>query len=228
MKRWTMVFLAVLMVLASLGFSGCGGDKKETGSTAQPAREESLADLLSKGKKPAGLAYDYVMTAKDGPQMTGKMWVDGKKARSETTVQNQKMIIIIDGDANVAYMYNPDQNSAMKIALDSAKQAQTPGGYTRELDPAKAKVLETTTYDGVRCRVVQIDNQDGKGQSKMWLREDYGLPVRVESTDASGGKMVMEYKNLKVGPVPADTFQLPSGVKITDIGGMMKQMPAKP
>jgi len=35
----------------------------------------------------------------------------------------------------------------------------------------------------------------------------------------------MEYKNLKVGPQPEETFKLPDGVQITDINQMMKQMP---
>lgn len=227
MKKWVTVFLAMFVMLVGLGLSGCGGGNKDAGSAAQP-KEESLADLLGKGKQATGLSYDFIMTAKSGPQMNGKMWIDGKKMRNETVTQNQKMVMIVDGDANVAYMYNPDQNSAMKIPLDNSKSQQTPSGYTRDVDPAKAKVLETTTYDGIRCRVVQIDSADGKSQTKMWLREDYGLPVKVETTDASGGKTVMEYKNMKVGPVPTDTFQLPGGVKVTDMGGMMRQMPAKP
>jgi hypothetical protein len=38
----------------------------------------------------------------------------------------------------------------------------------------------------------------------------------------------MEYKNLKVGPQPPDAFKLPTGVKITDMNEMMKQMPQIP
>ncbi|MBC7325977.1 MAG: hypothetical protein H5T99_11820 [Moorella sp. (in: Bacteria)] len=63
---------------------------------------------------------------------------------------------------------------------------------------------------------------------RMWVREDYGLPVRVEVTSAAGGKTVMEYKNLRVGPLPPDTFKLPTGVEVTDINQLMKQLPSLP
>jgi hypothetical protein len=38
----------------------------------------------------------------------------------------------------------------------------------------------------------------------------------------------MEYKNLKVGPQSPGVFELPAGVKITDVNEMMKQMPQMP
>lgn len=228
MKKAMMLLLAVAVVLASLVLGGCGGgDKKDAGKAAQPAKEESVADLLAKGKKVTGLSYDFVMTTKNG-QMTGKMWFQGKKMRSEMTMQNQKMVSIIDGDANVAYSYMPEQGVAMKVSLDAAEPLQTPDNYTKDLDAAKAKVVETTTYDGVRCKVLLVQNADDKSETKIWLREDYGIPARVEINDPSLGKMVAEYKNLKAGPIPADTFQLPAGVKITDMSGLTKQIPQKP
>lgn len=85
-----------------------------------------------------------------------------------------------------------------------------------------------TVYDGARCRVISIESADGKDKTKMWVREDYGIPVRVETSASDGTKTVMEYKNLKIGKQPADTFELPAGVVITDMGEMLKNMPQMP
>ena len=225
MKRPTMLLPAIFFVLVSLGLTGCGGGGGKPAEAPKPAaQEESVGDLLAKAKKIPGMSFDYVMTAKDS-QMNGKMWIEGKKMRTEATMQNQKMISIIDGDANVAYTYMPDQNMAVKMTLDKVKTADAPDQYTKDVDPGKFKVLETTTYDGVRCRVVQLDNTAAKTSSKMWIREDYGLPIRVETTNSDNTKTVLEYKNVKVGPQPADTFKLPAGVKVTDMGAMMPQIP---
>lgn len=73
-----------------------------------------------------------------------------------------------------------------------------------------------------------MTSPDGKEQVKMWVHEEYGIPLRVEVTEADGSKSVLEYKNLKVGPQPADTFKLPAGVQVTDMGEMMKNMPQIP
>lgn len=226
MKKPVLLILAIVFLVVSFGLVGCGGDKKGTTETAQPAKQESLADLLGKSRNVPGLTYDYVMSSQEG-QMTGKMWMAGKKIKSEMVIQNEKMVSIMDGDNSVAYTYVPSQNMAMKVAFDPAMLDK--GGvdqYIKDLDTMKAKVLDTTLYEGVRCRVVQ--QEVGNIQTKMWLREDYGLPMRVEVTTPDGNKTVMEYKNLKVGALPADTFQLPAGVPVTDMSDLVNKFSKQP
>ncbi|HBS59921.1 MAG TPA: hypothetical protein DEA44_11710 [Firmicutes bacterium] len=216
------VWLCVVMLLVvSLSLIGCGGEKK--GTTETTAKQESLTDLLAKGRNLPGLAYDFSISGQ-GMAMNGKMWVSGQNMKTETVMQGQKLIMIIDGAHNVVYNYLPEQNMAMKIAYDPTKVTKTPEQISKELDPAKAKLLETATYDGVKCKVVQLQEPDGQTQTKMWIREDYGLPVRVELSDSQGNKTVMEYKNLKVGAIPAEMFVLPAGVPVTDMSDMLKQL----
>ena len=137
--------------------------------------------------------------------------------------------MLFRSDTNTVYTYYPDQNMAIKLsAPESGEKAPTPTDYTRDADPDKIKTLETTMYDGVKCKVMLIKSGEGKEQVKMWVCEDYGIPVRVEATAPDGSKTVMEYKNLKVGPQPPDAFKLPTGVKISDMNEMMKQMPQIP
>ena len=50
----------------------------------------------------------------------------------------------------------------------------------------------------------------------MWISEEHGLPLRVEANEG-GVKTVLEYKNIKVGPIPDDTFKMPAGVEIMDM-----------
>jgi len=224
MRKSIVWLVAFAFVVIGIGLVGCGGGKQESSQTASPAKQESVTDLLSKGRNLPGLTYDYVMTAKD-TKMNGKVWVAGKKIKSEMVMENQKIISILDGDANVLYSYMPEQNMAMKMAFDPSKVSKSPDQYSKELDAAKIKVLETTTYDGIRCKVLLMQETEGKGQTKMWVREDYGIPLRVEVTDPSGESMVMEYKNIKIGAQSADIFKLPAGVEVTDMSEMMKNLP---
>jgi len=157
------------------------------------------------------------------------MWIEGEKIKNESTAEGKKVVTILSGDTS--YVYYPDENTAMKMVLNKQnKQSENPFDYGKDIDtaPDKYKVLETVVYDGIKCKVVAVTGADGKENLKMWVREDYGIPVRVEATDADGVKTVVEYKNMKIGKQPADTFQLPAGVTITDMSQMMNDLSKMP
>lgn len=94
-------------------------------------------------------------------------------------------------DTNVAYSVNPATGTALKIPLDRGKAVDTPDRYTKDLDAGKLKTQETTVYEGVKCRVIITQDPQNKVQTKMWVREDIGIPARVEVSDPSGAIMVI-------------------------------------
>ena len=235
MRRWLALPVLLAVILSGAVLAGCGGDKSTSGQStnqpAQTAKSETITDIFAKGAKVDGLSYDYTMTASDAT-VTGKVWLQGKKMKSETTVAGQNVVTFFDGDTNTVIIYNPAEKTAMKISAGQAEEqnavSETPLDYTSGIDQTSVKELETVEYDGARCRVVEVTEKDTKAVAKMWVREDYGIPVRVESTDPEGGKFVMEYKNVKAGSIAADTFQLPAGAEVTDMGEMLKQMQQLP
>lgn len=234
MKRWLVLPVLLAVIFSGALLAGCGGDKKtsgqSTGQPAQTAKSETLEELFAKGEKVDGLSYDYSMTAGE-MSMEGKVWLQGKKMKTESTVAGQNTITFFDGDTNTVILYNPTENSAMKIAADTEGQdsvSDTPLDYTSDIeDTSTVKELETEVYDGVKCRVVEVTDGD-KSVSKMWIREDHGIPMRIELIDPDGAKSVMEYKNMKIGSIAADVFQLPAGIEITDMSEMINQMQQLP
>lgn len=231
-KRIFAFLVMFVLVLTSLGLTGCGGGKSQSGSqqtagTSQPAKDESILSLLGKGKQIEGMSYDYSLTTKE-ITMNGRVWMQGNKFKTEAMAEGRKMITIFDGDT--IYSYDPEQNTAMKLSAINNKQVETPLDYSRDIEskPDIYKIIETAFYDGAKCKVIVLTSGDGKEQVKMWIHEDYGIPVRVESASADGGKIVMEYKNLKVGPQSPDTFKLPAGVQVTDMNEMLKNIPQMP
>jgi len=233
MKR-IVAFLPVLIMLC-LVLAGCGAGRQSAGEQAkdqppvaekggQSGGEGSMAELFAKGQQVGGMSYEYVLTTASGV-MKGKVWLQGNRIKTDAAVAGQRMISFFDGETNTIVTYYPDQNKAVRLSAENQpKTVLTPGEYTGGVDPGEAKVLETVVYDGVRCRVVAVPGAGGKEKVRMWVREDYGLPVRVEVTSAAGGKTVMEYKNLQVGPLPPDTFKLPPGVEVTDLNKMMERI----
>ncbi len=223
-----MVLFALLFTLPAL--AGCGGKNQQASQStgSQTSKEETIGDIIAKGKKVEGMSYDYTLTSKDG-NMTGKVWMQGKMMKSETVMAGQKMISYIDGSTNTFITYNPADNTAVKITSQpTGASTETPTDFTDDIDTAKIKVLETTTYEGFKCKVVEIADKDGKIINKAWISVDYGVPLRIETTDPVNGNTVMEYKNLKVEAVPAETFKLPAGVEVTDMSEMMKNLPQVP
>ncbi len=239
LHKFKILLVTVLvLVFSSFGLAGCGGDKQENNSsgdsqsvsagqkTTQDTKKESAKDLFSKGQKIEGMTCDYVFTS-EGVTAQGKMWVQGDKVKHETTAQDQKIIMLFDG--STYYSYNPAENMAIKFTIEDmqgdSEDIDTPLDYTEEASDELITELETMDYEGYKCRVLLVKEKESQDEVKMWVREDCGIPVRVEATDVNGTKTVMEYKNLKVGALPAGTFELPKGVQVQDISELMSQMP---
>ena len=239
MKTQRQILIAGLLALslATGLLGGCGGDKKAADKPAAPAAsapakpapaaEETIAAIMMKAKNVPGVSYDMVMTA-PGFSNTSRLWSSKDKMRVENTFEGKKMITIVDGDTT--YMYNPEENIAMKFSgknLPTGMEGkpENPSDYQDSMVKDSLKSLETVVYEGVKCRVVTfVDKEDG-ATAKMWLREDYGLPMKQEVVSKKGEKMTIEYKNMKIGAQASDLFKLPAGVKIQDMNEMMKNMP---
>lgn len=221
MNRRALLGIMIALILFCFGLSGCSGNSRPAEEPVKQAqaREDSIADLLAKKDKITAYSYDWVMTNSDG-SITGKLWVDGGKMRSESQVADKKTVAIVDGKD--VYVYMPDQGQAMKMPPDKNKAAPAPGAYTEAIDASKLKVLETVNYDGSPCKVVVTSTED-KQKTKIWLRVSDGFLVKVEFADEDGDKIVMEYKNVKVGPVSAEIFRLPAGVQIMDMADLQSK-----
>lgn len=236
MKKCSVLICVLLVFLSSTILAGCGGTTKETSAPSsnhpsvntQTPKQETISELFARGQKLEGISYDCVVSEKGNAPLNSKVWMQGTKMKVEITIEGQTMITFIDGNSVIGY--NPDQKTAFKLSIDKTKQAKTPNEYLKEANSQtdKFKNLEPTVYDGVKCRVISSVGSDGKELTKMWIREDYGIPVKVETIGSDGNISVLEYKNMKVGPLPEGTFKLPDGVQITDISKLTEQLPQIP
>ncbi|MFZ5644433.1 MAG: LolA family protein [Bacillota bacterium] len=223
MKRLSYFIIALVIAAILMGPAGCGVEKKTVTSEKSG---DPISQLISRGKKVEGMSYDYVLSSKEGT-MAGRVCITAGKIRTETEIEGHKMITIYDGET--AYAYDLTQNFAMKVSPGKGKKVDTPQDYAARIDsiPNKVKVLEEANYEGVKCSVVQVSSPDGKEQTKMWISQDYGVPVKVELTGSDGSITIMEYKNLSLGPQPPELFKLPEGVIVTDMNDIIKQIPQK-
>ncbi|MGE5390109.1 MAG: LolA family protein [Deltaproteobacteria bacterium] len=233
MKKSLTVLTSMLLIVTLFILAGCSKDKTNEPTSSNPARvteksDSSDAKELQKLFKSAsgikGVSYDMTTTI-NGPQGTmttlSKCFMTDKKIRIELDANGMKSVILSNG-AGDTYMYTPSANTAMKSSRPREKSANQWANSAEDL--ANFKIAGNEKMDGYDCVVVTTSTPEG--DTKMWLREDIGMPVRVES-GKDQDKMVIEYKNITMGVQNDSLFELPAGVRVIDMsqmqGGQMPQ-----
>jgi outer membrane lipoprotein-sorting protein len=232
MKRLGFVLIMVLAIV-SLLVAGCGGGDEEPSPTASaspgatvtetPGEAETpaptlpsgeLGDIMGHAANIDSVKYDVVMTGPGMPSMTTKIWLKQSinKMKTESTVEGETSIQIVDWDAGVMYLYMPSQNMAYRMDLTGAPESPLQG--TEAIEDYDYTILGTETYDGKVCLVVEWTSEGVT--AKSWIWKDKGFPVKVETTTPQG-KSTIEYKNIDFSNIPNSEFELPPGVQIMDM-----------
>ncbi len=224
-KRLFLIPCLLTLFLFSALLAGCSSTA-QTGKTAGESQETNSKseekaplpqDLLAKGKSINEMSFDS--ESRIGEQtMHAKTWIKANKMRSEidNPEEGGKIVNIIDNAAGVAYVYLPEQKIATKMDISMSQQdgSSSPQENLDAMKPEKMKYIGKDTVDGKMCLVYEY-TEDNAGTAKVWLWEENGLPLRIESIHG-GEKAVMEYRNLKIEGVPDSMFELPSGTEITE------------
>jgi outer membrane lipoprotein-sorting protein len=189
-----------------------------TTTTTEPG--ETLGGILERSAGISSVKYDIVITSPGKETQTIKVWVKGNKMRKEeTTTQGETeiMLLDIDWDARTKYMYYPEQREYLAVSVPYAP-AKSAMDEAQSIPDYAPTIIGHETLDGEACLVVKYTVVEYTAEvvtSKMWIWEQYGFPLRIETTTAEG-KTIVEYKNIEFGDIPDSTFELPEGVGILD------------
>lgn len=214
-----IVLIALLGIGAWILLGGKGIEKGiiPLGKEAEEEEEElSLTEILGKVTGITALKYDMVATAPGQAAETVKMWREGKKMRMEATMEGQDMVYLVDAGKQLAYMYFPAENTAMKIGLGKAQETagESPTEQSESVMEYNPTTVGSEVLDGKSCLVIEYTTETEK--VKMWIWKKHGLPIRTEST-TSKGTSIVELKNIEIGDIPDSMFELPAGVQIMEI-----------
>jgi len=166
------------------------------------------------------MKYDMVTTTPDNQTATSTMWVKKTQMRMESTQQGQSIVVLINGDTKIMYMYMPAQNMALKEDYGQApKSASDTANSILQNTPT---VIGTETLDGKLCTVIQYTVNGAT--TKEWIWQAKGLPVRMQIT-TSQGTTTTDFKNYDFSDIPDSTFVLPAGVQIQSLGGIPTGLP---
>jgi len=181
-----------------------------------PGTELSLTEILGKAKGISSFKYDMVATAPGETAETIKMWRKGGKMRMEGAFEGKSMIYLVDADKQLAYMYFPSENTAMKIGLSKAQETagESPSEQSGSVMKYNPVTLGTETLDGKSCLIIKYSTETE--EVKMWVWTKYGLPIRTKTTTEKGTSVV-ELKNIDFANISDSTFELPAGVQIMEM-----------
>ena len=175
----------------------------------------TLADILSRAEGVTGLQYDLVITTPEGVT-TGKVYWEEGKMRTEMTVIGERVIAITREDWGEVYIYYPDRGTIYKMIF-TGSELETPLEKSEDVPMDTVEVIGTETVDGEPCMVVEYTAEGATVRAWIWTQ--YGIALKVRLT--SDGKVITtEFKNVVVGDVPDDLFEVPPGIEIIEIPGV--------
>lgn len=228
MKKSLLVLILILSLASCLLVAGCSHDESpstpalqsdnQSGTTA-PTSGDELDDLFKAASAVKDLSFEMVTTATNAGQTVyaqGTFWMSGKKIRMEMEAEGMKAVTIINEKGEM-WMYNPADKTAMRLP-EADIEEDLPNQWT-EADRSNMKIVGHEKVDSYDCTVVTLT--EDSDVSKMWLRKDIGMPVKME-TKSPEGDLLIKYKNIKTEKQPADLFDLPADAQVLEIPDMSK------
>jgi hypothetical protein len=154
--------------------------------------------------------YSRDIVRSDGDAITG--YVDGTKRRVDQTVAGMTTIIISRPDLGVMYRIEANTQTYSTIPITRAMEA------VAGKDVEENQEWEHVTTEPFGSRVVDVFDVFliGETHRRSRLYVDRETHIRwKEVTFNKLGKevLVIEAKNVRVGPPPASVFELPAGLR---------------
>jgi len=190
-------------------------DEIETGYT-------DLESLFGSMEYPTNFYYEMTMESEEMGSYTTQIWMMDEKMRSEgewegqvfITIQDEEHYYTLDPNTMTAMRFPIEENDTMTDEFDDEPRIDE---FMVDEDWENITYEGEETLNGVETYVI-IDRSD-EAEYKMWVHKEYGIPMRMESSGSSlEDDYVMEVRNLQVGEVSDEDFEIPDDYEIMDFG----------
>lgn len=251
-KKWTI--LSILMLTTMLLVWGCGGngdveepqgeepsqgeetpaapdvegpEEEEEPEEPEGLSDEELADLFANGKDMDEFFYEMNVSGFGEEDSTTGIYIKGKLMRIEGEAMGQRFMMIYNEDA--FYTMDPQSKTAIKMPLgmedEEDRETPTLDDFTDDVDKSNMNYLGKETINGVSCHVVASKDLNTDYEVKMWLHEEYGFPMRVETRMDDDEIYVSEVTDFQVGNISDDLFEIPEDYEVVDLGSLIPGAP---
>ena len=152
--------------------------------------------------------------------MEGPYYYSPGRHRSEMNAQGQSFTAIIREDRNLIWMLMPQLNMYMELSFDDRELGR--GGafegaevlQSRELGREDINGMRTTRYE------VTVRNPDGDSATgTVWATAE-NIPMKMDMVVDSGERVVLELRDVRIGPQPDELFEVPAGYTGMSLGSI--------
>jgi len=170
------------------------------------------------------VSYSAHRTFSDGSmQMEGAYHYVPGKHRTEMQIEGQTMVAIIREDLDVLWSLAPAQGG-MKFFMEFSTQSDEArdGNALVGTELADSRLVGSENvagYSTSKYAVTILESDGGEFSGNVWVTREQ-IPVRMEMTDETGNRLIMEQTNIEIGPQPDDLFEVPAGYSKLDLGGL--------
>jgi outer membrane lipoprotein-sorting protein len=226
-KKFRFIFVLIFVTIALLA-SGC--------TEKNLSVEEITAKMLDKQNSIKD--YSYTMRA------TSYFERKTKESESHVMIKKPNMIkeIIAESgkenktisisDGKIAWSYNPDTNTVLKIKLSNTSEL-TKNDYinivSEFLNNTNVKLLGVERIDGkTTCLIETTPKEKDRDyefiyRTKIWVDQETWMPLQYEIYNIAGNlTMKIKILDLKVNSGISDSefkFEVPTGAKIVEMRG---------
>jgi len=172
--------------------------------TTLPAQEAAPPFAMDKQ-----YSADLLITTGQGETITQKVYSDNGKIRTEMTMQNMQMVMIIRPDQQKIYQVMVGQKMVMEMPYD-------PNKFKKQMVAAsgpqgKFEVVGSETFGGVACTKYKVTSSKDKNVFFFWIDASTKVPVKMTAEDKS---VTILWKNYKVGPQDDSLFEVPADYQV--------------
>jgi hypothetical protein len=148
----------------------------------------------------------------------GKVYIQANKMRMEMNTPKGTAINIMDTDAGLMRMVQPEQKMYIEMKAPQAGIAQSDEALAKMADKKKVGTEKINGYDCDKFEIIYHDKNLGK--TTQWFSNKLNFPIKMVY-EGPQGQMITEYKNIKEGKQDSSLFQVPAGYRKMEMPGGM-------
>ena len=144
--------------------------------------------------------------------------------RYEFNEDGQAGVVIAQKGAKQLIILMPQQKMAMKSALESPMSMGTDPLQSYEYHKAMGLLKEVgkETVNDIECTKFELWNKENSSQKMytVWLSDKYEFPIKMVNHIDGDEDSGMELKDIEPWTPNADSFSIPEGYQVMEMGGM--------
>lgn len=201
-------------------------DTEEKDEEKTEDTESSLTNVFNKARNMDAYYYEVYTDLADGTSYVTKVWFSENKTKMESDYPEtgENVIMIMDGEEKVSYIYMPAENMAIKIKYDDFSEFTEEGEeqgtqdyieIMKELADDEEITIENGTFEGESVKIVT--GEISGNTNKIWISNETGFPLKSEFYMDGNLESTAIFKNFEEKSIEPSNFTIPEGVEIQDM-----------